>query len=67
MLNHFFFLFIVMQTVAGKDATKQFNKYHREAILNKYKPDLQVGSVDPEEKPAKSGSGFSFGFFRRKD
>jgi len=51
-----------MMTVAGKDATKQFNKYHRPAILNKYKSALQVGILKSEEKEIKG-----FGrFFRKK-
>ncbi|KIM99607.1 hypothetical protein OIDMADRAFT_85001, partial [Oidiodendron maius Zn] len=33
----------IMQGVAGQDATKKFKKYHREAILNKYKDELLVG------------------------
>jgi hypothetical protein len=58
-------LLIVLKGVAGKDATKQFKKYHREAILNKYKEELQVGCLDVDDKP-KTGSTFSFGFLRRK-
>jgi hypothetical protein len=54
-----------LKGVAGKDATKQFKKYHREAILDKYKEELQVGCLDVDEKP-KSGSALSFGFLRRK-
>lgn len=48
----------VLQRVAGKDASKQFWKYHNEAILKKYKGNLQVGSLDskkvaaPPAKPA---------------
>jgi hypothetical protein len=44
--------------VAGKDASKQFWKYHNEAILKKYKGKLQIGSLDskkaaaPPPKPA---------------
>jgi cytochrome b involved in lipid metabolism len=49
-----------MMTVAGKDATKPFNKYHRMAILNKYRPRLLVGNLkEGEEK--KSGFGKWFG------
>ena len=56
-----------MQGVAGQDATKKFKKYHREAILNKYKDELLVGRLDADmvEKP-KVGSTFSLGFLRRK-
>lgn len=53
------FLPAVIQRVGGKDATKQFQKYHRDAILNKYKQDLQVGTVEVDTKP-KSTSLFSF-------
>ncbi|KAL9607455.1 MAG: hypothetical protein Q9167_007631 [Letrouitia subvulpina] len=41
----------VLQRVAGKDASKQFWKYHNESILKKYKAQLQVGSLDCK-KPA---------------
>lgn len=64
-LNSFLFMILVLQVVAGRDATKQFKKYHREAILNQYKEKLQVGSLDADDKP-KSGSTLSFGFLRRK-
>ncbi|KJZ77293.1 hypothetical protein HIM_03614 [Hirsutella minnesotensis 3608] len=46
----------ILQRVAGKDASKQFWKYHNEGILKKYQAKLQVGSLDskpkPEPKPA---------------
>lgn len=47
----------ILQRVAGKDASKQFWKYHNEGILKKYKGQLQVGSLDSkkakvEAKPA---------------
>ncbi|PHH62059.1 hypothetical protein CDD81_7615 [Ophiocordyceps australis] len=50
----------ILQRVAGKDASKQFWKYHNEGILKKYRARLQVGSLDskpkeeakPEPKPA---------------
>lgn len=47
----------ILTRVAGKDASKQFWKYHNEGILKKYKGQLQVGSLDtkkaaePEPKP----------------
>ncbi|CAG8394437.1 unnamed protein product [Penicillium salamii] len=52
----------ILQRVAGKDASKQFWKYHNEGILKKYKAQLQIGSLDtkkaaapaPEPSPAKS-------------
>ncbi|THZ71950.1 acyl-CoA dehydrogenase NM domain-like protein [Aureobasidium pullulans] len=36
----------ILQRVAGKDASKQFWKYHNEGILKKYQKQLQVGSLD---------------------
>ena len=36
--------------MAGKDASKQFWKYHNEGILKKYKAKLQVGSLDTKEE-----------------
>jgi alkylation response protein AidB-like acyl-CoA dehydrogenase len=44
--------FIVLQRVAGKDTSKQFWKYHNEGILNKYKGQLQVGSLDSKKNAA---------------
>lgn len=41
----------ILQRVAGKDASKQFWKYHNESILKKYKAKLQVGSLDTKPKP----------------
>jgi alkylation response protein AidB-like acyl-CoA dehydrogenase/predicted heme/steroid binding protein len=41
----------ILQRVAGKDASKQFWKYHNESILKKYKAQLQVGSLDTKPKP----------------
>lgn len=46
----------ILQRVAGKDASKQFWKYHNESILKKYKKQLLIGSLDtkpkaPEPKP----------------
>jgi hypothetical protein len=42
---------IVLQRVAGKDASKQFWKYHNEGILKKYQKQLQVGSLDSKAAP----------------
>ena len=42
----------ILQRVAGKDASKQFWKYHNEGILKKYKAKLQVGSLDSKPKAA---------------
>ncbi|KND89293.1 Acyl-CoA dehydrogenase [Tolypocladium ophioglossoides CBS 100239] len=41
----------ILQRVAGKDASKQFWKYHNEGILKKYQARLQVGSLDTKPKP----------------
>ncbi|KAK5637272.1 hypothetical protein RRF57_012984 [Xylaria bambusicola] len=40
----------ILSRVAGKDASKQFWKYHNEGVLKKYKPSLQVGSLDSKPK-----------------
>jgi len=39
----------ILKRVAGKDATKQFWKYHNEGVLKKYSPRLKIGTV--AEKP----------------
>lgn len=36
--------------MAGKDASKQFWKYHNDGILKKYQKQLQVGSLDSKPK-----------------
>lgn len=41
----------ILQRVAGKDASKQFWKYHNEGILKKYKKTLQIGSLDTKAAP----------------
>lgn len=49
----------ILTRVAGKDASKQFWKYHNEGILKKYKSKLLVGSLntkaaaEPAPAPAK--------------
>jgi len=40
----------ILKRVAGKDATKQFWKYHNEAVLKKYAPKLKVGTVEEKAK-----------------
>lgn len=40
---------LVLSRVAGKDASKQFWKYHNEGILKKYKGQLQIGSLDSKK------------------
>ena len=42
----------ILQRVGGKDASKQFWKYHNEGILKKYQKQLQVGSLDSKPKAA---------------
>ncbi|KAI9817387.1 MAG: hypothetical protein M1832_004694 [Thelocarpon impressellum] len=42
----------ILQRVGGKDASKQFWKYHNEGILKKYKGQLQVGSLDTKPQEA---------------
>ena len=42
----------ILTRVAGKDASKQFWKYHNEGILKKYQAQLQVGSLDSKKKAA---------------
>ncbi|TVY12780.1 Acyl-CoA dehydrogenase apdG [Lachnellula arida] len=42
----------ILTRVAGKDASKQFWKYHNEGILKKFKPKLQVGSLDTKKNAA---------------
>lgn len=37
--------------MAGKDASKQFWKYHNESILKKYQKKLMVGSLDTKAAP----------------
>ncbi|CAI6337761.1 unnamed protein product [Periconia digitata] len=41
----------ILQRVAGKDASKQFWKYHNEGILKKFQKQLQVGSLDTKAAP----------------
>ncbi|KAL2811189.1 cytochrome b5-like heme/steroid binding domain-containing protein [Aspergillus granulosus] len=35
----------ILKRVAGKDATKQFWKYHNDSVLKKYSPKLKIGDV----------------------
>ncbi|KAF9886156.1 hypothetical protein FE257_011981 [Aspergillus nanangensis] len=40
----------ILKRVAGKDATKQFWKYHNESVLKKYSPKLKIGEVKDAAK-----------------
>jgi len=40
----------ILKRVAGKDASKQFWKYHNESVLKKYSPKLKIGTVAEKAK-----------------
>lgn len=40
----------ILKRVAGKDASKQFWKYHNESVLKKYAEKLKVGEVEEKAK-----------------
>ncbi|KAK7727390.1 hypothetical protein SLS57_002862 [Botryosphaeria dothidea] len=40
----------ILKRVGGKDASKQFWKYHNEGVLKKYAPKLKVGELKEEAK-----------------
>ncbi|PNS20700.1 Acyl-CoA dehydrogenase [Sphaceloma murrayae] len=40
----------ILKRVGGKDASKQFWKYHNEGVLKKYTPKLKIGEVKEEAK-----------------
>ncbi|KAJ5707233.1 cytochrome b5-like heme binding domain-containing protein [Penicillium malachiteum] len=40
----------ILKRVAGKDASKQFWKYHNESVLKKYSPKLKIGDVKEAAK-----------------
>lgn len=40
----------ILKRVAGKDATKQFWKYHNEGILRKYSGRLKIGEIKEKAK-----------------
>ncbi|EEH18077.2 hypothetical protein PABG_00640 [Paracoccidioides brasiliensis Pb03] len=42
----------ILQRVAGKDASKQFWKYHNASVLKKYSAQLKVGSLDSKKVAA---------------
>jgi hypothetical protein len=43
-------LLIFLSINVGKDATKQFNMFHKPSVLIKYGPKLGIGSVGSEKK-----------------
>jgi cytochrome b involved in lipid metabolism len=40
----------ILLRACGKDATKQFNKFHNDKVLKKYTPKLKIGDVSEEAK-----------------
>ncbi|KIW05728.1 uncharacterized protein PV09_03585 [Verruconis gallopava] len=40
----------ILKRTAGKDATKQFWKYHGDQVLKKYGPKLKIGTLQAESK-----------------
>ncbi|KAL6250823.1 hypothetical protein RBB50_003126 [Rhinocladiella similis] len=40
----------ILKRVAGKDASKQFWKYHNESVLKKYAPKLKIGEIGEKAK-----------------
>ncbi|KAL4889075.1 cytochrome b5-like heme/steroid binding domain-containing protein [Aspergillus ambiguus] len=40
----------ILKRVAGKDASKQFWKYHNDGVLKKYSPKLKIGEVKDAAK-----------------
>ncbi|KAJ5888790.1 hypothetical protein N7495_008831 [Penicillium taxi] len=40
----------ILKRVAGKDASKQFWKYHNDSVLTKYSPKLKIGEVKEAAK-----------------
>ncbi|OCL01271.1 cytochrome b5 [Glonium stellatum] len=40
----------ILKRVGGKDASKQFWKYHNESVLKKYSEKLKVGTLKEEAK-----------------
>ncbi|KAF2195291.1 cytochrome b5 [Zopfia rhizophila CBS 207.26] len=40
----------ILKRVGGKDASKQFWKYHNESVLKKYAPKLKIGTLKEEAK-----------------
>ncbi|KAJ9621646.1 hypothetical protein H2203_007135 [Taxawa tesnikishii (nom. ined.)] len=40
----------ILKRVGGKDASKQFWKYHNESVLKKYQDRLKIGELKEEAK-----------------
>lgn len=56
-----------MAGVAGKDATKKFDKYHRRGILEKYKQDLCIGMLVADRTVVGPRKGLFSRFSSKKD
>ncbi|MCJ1416220.1 hypothetical protein MMC32_002555 [Xylographa parallela] len=40
----------ILKRVGGKDASKQFWKYHNESVLKKYQEQLKIGNLEEKAK-----------------
>ncbi|MCJ1443289.1 MAG: hypothetical protein MMC23_003787 [Stictis urceolatum] len=40
----------ILKRVGGKDASKQFWKYHNESVMKKYTPKLKIGTLEEKAK-----------------
>ncbi|MCJ1382601.1 hypothetical protein MMC17_005714 [Xylographa soralifera] len=40
----------ILKRVGGKDASKQFWKYHNESVLKKYQERLKIGNLEEKAK-----------------
>ncbi|KAK7952766.1 Cytochrome b5 [Apiospora aurea] len=58
----------VMRGVAGKDATRKFDKHHRRGILEPYKPKYRIGVLAAASLPKDNGyqAGGDGGVSKRK-
>lgn len=56
-----------MAGVAGKDATKKFDKFHRRGLLESHKPKLLIGTIVADQQPPEAKKGFlgKFGIGKR--
>ena len=61
-------LAIVLQNIAGQDASKKFAKHHNPKLIERYKDELKIGEVKEDEEP-KAATGIEklkLKFFNRK-